>query len=486
MMDGRLPRPAAAQDVPMSRIATAFIVICMVLIAAALGVVLHVVAGLDALHAGLVGLTVFAAMILHHVITMRGPREDDDSAHLTDLSHGVGDLARQVAEFGRRLTAIEHRVVAADIKGQQRVDTMLGEIGELGALVRQLAVAVAEHEDVLSGFGDTPAAVNDDRAGIVAAAPAEQARDEDLDFGFFSPAAAPADNTIGAALTHAIADGRIEIYLQPLVALPQRKVRFYEALARLRGVDGTVFAAERFLPVAEAMGLSGQIDTLVAQRAMQVLRRLIAGNQDIGLICNVAAATLADPAAFAAYRDMLETHRALASALTLEFRHADLRGFGEVERRHLGTLAGYGYRFSIDHVGDLRIKPRDLAERGVRFIKVPATLLLDEAQGIGADIHPADLADLLGRFGIELVAEHIEDERVAVDLLDYEVRLGQGNLFSPPRPLRPERDQSAAVTPAATASRDAARQPATSAAPVRTGTAALLRRAAGGTGTGPR
>ncbi|HRQ33462.1 MAG TPA: hypothetical protein PLM89_10225, partial [Anaerolineales bacterium] len=65
---------------------------------------------------------------------------------------------------GRRLSAIEHRVVAADIKGQQRVETMLGEIGELGTLVRQLAVSVAEHEDVLSGFGSAPAAVNADNS----------------------------------------------------------------------------------------------------------------------------------------------------------------------------------------------------------------------------------------------------------------------------------------------------------------------------------
>src|SRR5690606_31844799 len=112
--------------------------------------------------------------------------------------------------------------------------------------------------------------------------------------------------------------------------------------------------------------------------------------------------------------------------------------------RHLGTLAGYGYRFSVDHVSDLRIKPRDLAERGVRFVKVPAALLLDESQEPSTDIHPADLADLLGRFGIDLIAEHIEGERAVVDLLDYEVRFGQGHLFAPPRPLRP--DQAAAST----------------------------------------
>ncbi len=81
---------------------------------------------------------------------------------------------------------------------------------------------------------------------------------------------------------------------------------------------------------------------------------------------------------------------------------------------------------------------RDLADRGVRFLKVPATLLLDQKQPSSADIHAADLSNLLGRFGIDLVAERIEGERSVVDLLDYDVRFGQGFLFSPPRPLRPE------------------------------------------------
>ncbi len=37
-----------------------------------------------------------------------------------------------------------------------------------------------------------------------------------------------------------------------------------------------------------------------------------------------------------------------------------------------------------------------------------------------------------------MIAERIEGERAVVDLLDYDVRFGQGFLFAPPRPLRPE------------------------------------------------
>jgi cyclic-di-GMP phosphodiesterase TipF (flagellum assembly factor) len=74
---------------------------------------------------------------------------------------------------------------------------------------------------------------------------------------------------------------------------------------------------------------------------------------------------------------------------------------------------------------------------------VAATQLLGEASA-GSDIHAADLSDLLGRYGISLIAERIEAEAQVVDLLEYDVRFGQGYLFSQPRPVRAEAMRGAA------------------------------------------
>jgi cyclic-di-GMP phosphodiesterase TipF (flagellum assembly factor) len=431
----------------MIRISTIFIAICMVLVAASLGLVLYSVAGISGSESAIVALTALTFLILYNAVSMRLRDRTDVGSQIADLSRGTADLARQVAEFGRRLAAVEGKVVSANSAGAERIQTVVGEINELGVLVKQLAASVASHDDMLSsaaapGAMPAPAGKPDKvpqqeqslsaEDTITAAAAVASA----VIAGDTAPSRSQAQ--ILAAVKGAVEENRLDIYLQPMVTLPQRKVRFYEAVTRLRDDKDQILTADDFIGTAEAAGLIGRIDHMVMLRCVQVLRRLMVRNKEVGVFCNVAAATLGNPTTFAQCLDFLEANRALAPSFVLEFKQATFRNLGPTETEHLAALAQRGYRFSIDHVTDLRIEPRELADRGVRFIKVPAALLLDQKRTSTSDIHPSDLSDLLGRFGIDLIAERIEGERAVVDLLDYDVRFGQGFLFAPPRPLRPE------------------------------------------------
>jgi cyclic-di-GMP phosphodiesterase TipF (flagellum assembly factor) len=481
----------------MIRISTIFIAICMVLVAASLGLVLHAVAGFGGTESAIVALTALTFLILYNAVSMRLRDRSDVGGQIADLSRGTADLARQVAEFGRRLAAVEGRVVSANSASSDRIQAVLGEINELGGLVKQLAVSVASHEDLLAqgaaAAAPAPASRHDSEPQLEPAAPAVRAAPvaaaKPAPTAVAAEAASPSRNQpqLLAAVKNAVEENRLDIYLQPMVTLPQRKVRFYEAVTRLRDDKDQILAADDFIATAEAGGLIGKIDHMVMLRCIQVLRRLMVRNKDVGVFCNVSAATLGNPANFAQCLDFLEANRALAPSFVLEFKQAAFRHFGPTEIENLAALSQRGYRFSIDHVTDLRIEPRDLADRGVRFIKVPAALLLDPKQSSTSDIHPSDLSDLLGRFGIDLIAEKIEGERAVVDLLDFDVRFGQGFLFAPPRPLRPE---GASATGGVTATKESSApngssnpvplaSPAAESPMRATGNAALARRAAG-------
>jgi cyclic-di-GMP phosphodiesterase TipF (flagellum assembly factor) len=388
---------------------------------------------------------------------------------------------------------------------ERRVDPLREEIGELGNLVRQLAVSVAAHEELLNP--DTseetapappvrsvapPVVASPPRPAVAAEPPpVVPARAEPVKV---EPAAAPPvrvemkpapkpappkpaapvdDPRLVAAVKEAVESSRIDLHLQPMVTLPQRKVRYYEAMSRLRDRDENVIAAADFVEIAEKHGAMPCIDEAVLLRCVQVLRRLLVRNKDVGLFCNLSGTTLRDTEVFARCLDFLDANRALAPSFVLEIKQSTLRSLGPVESENLAALTQRGYRFSIDNVTDLRFEPRELADRSVRFVKVPAALLLDPTRS--SDIHPSDLSDMFGRFGIDLIAERIEGERAVVDLLDYDVRFGQGFLFSPPRPLRtdaPQPPSTAAARPASTPEAPPAAAPRTQ------GLAALARRQA--------
>jgi cyclic-di-GMP phosphodiesterase TipF (flagellum assembly factor) len=261
-------------------------------------------------------------------------------------------------------------------------------------------------------------------------------------------------DAVVALIRDAIDANRIDLYLQPIVTLPQRKVRYYEAMARLRTADGGTLAPTDFLPYAEGAGLMARIDNLMLFRCVRVVRRLLAKKREVGLFCNISASTLVDPEFFPQFLEFMGANRALAPSLVFEFTQSAVRTMGPIENESLGALNDHGFRFSMDNVTDLRMEPRDLAERGIRFVKVPAALLLNRHSAVAADIHPADLSNLLSRSGIELIAEKIETEGAVIDLLDFDLRYGQGHLFSPPRPVKPEVMQGIADRPEAEAVRE--------------------------------
>src|SRR5215207_4084068 len=100
------------------------------------------------------------------------------------------------------------------------------------------------------------------------------------------------------------------------------------------------------------------------------------------------------------------------------------------------------------------------ADRGVRFVKLPAEMLLAAEAPHGLDVELHDLAAVLSRAGIKLIAERVEREEDVPDLLDLDVPLAQGFVFSPPRPVRAE----VLTSPVAAAAPPVAAAPAQAAA----------------------
>jgi cyclic-di-GMP phosphodiesterase, flagellum assembly factor TipF len=254
---------------------------------------------------------------------------------------------------------------------------------------------------------------------------------------------------VGAAslmdtVRQALAENRVDLYLQPVVNLPQRRTLYYESYSRLRDAGGRVIMPAEYLTVAEPAGLVTAIDNLLLFRCVQIVRRLARQDRKVGIFCNISMSSLADEEFFPQFLELLTANKDLAGALIFEIGQAAFEGRGAIQARNMGKLTELGFRFSVDKVTSLDLDLQDLARSDVKFLKLGAQTLLEELTEIDGrlvlrslpDLAAEDFAALTRRYNVELVAEKVESERQVVDLLDLNLGLAQGHLFGEPRAIK--------------------------------------------------
>jgi cyclic-di-GMP phosphodiesterase TipF (flagellum assembly factor) len=352
------------------------------------------------------------------------------------LARSVGELNVRLAAARVKLDNLQIRVDSeplreADIAPTRtRLSELTAEVGLLGGLLRDVAATVADQ----ARQAETIAA----RAPEAAPGPAPDmtatpgpAVDEAL---------RRRDAEKASAILSAFAGDGLELHLQPVATLPQRRTVGYEALARLRLADGQLLTPAEFIAPILNAGQGAALDAQVITRALGVAGRLLSRPGETFVGINLSDATWEDARALSALLRVLERYRAEAARLVVDVPQRIYRTLDPARLGVMGALGAMGLRFALDHVADLRLDPPSLADRGVRLVKVSPGLLLEppgHAAG-GIDIAPDDLASLLRRSGIELIGERVETDRQVADLLELDVRLAQGLAISPPRLLRPE------------------------------------------------
>ncbi|GAB4532039.1 MAG: hypothetical protein Kow00133_20530 [Amphiplicatus sp.] len=232
----------------------------------------------------------------------------------------------------------------------------------------------------------------------------------------------------------AIENGRLELYLQPIVSLPQRKIRYYEAFSRLRDRDGSILKPTDYLEAAERANKIGVIDNMILLRCVQAFRRLRDQDSQFAVFCNLSPATLFDVDFFNHFTDYLEINGDLAPRLIFEFTYPAVQMMHPRFEENLRAIARRGFAFSVDHVHTLDLDWESLRRRNFRYAKAPSALLMAADAGQEAAAKLRTLRKRLADAGIDLIAEKVEYEGCMPEILALGIDYGQGNLFGAPRP----------------------------------------------------
>lgn len=444
----------------MNRSSSTMILIAMSVIAASAAVVLYFQFGLSGGSALLIGIGLMLTLATLQQPMERRRERTWVEGRLAEIAAVAGDGEAELEKIASRLNRLEQALPG---RVREQTGELAAEVEVVGELLRQVTETLAELESTVEGrldgintrFGALERHVREgrDTEDAFGRRPRRASSDDYSDEGrrgrpgegrdtlaasmknalFVSDA----DPAFEREVEHLIRDEQIELHLQPVVTLPQRLVRSYEVLTRLKGASGLIPAAE-FIPVAEKSRLIAKLDTYQVIRSFQILKRLTQRNSDVGLFVNLSAESLASSAFFREFQGFLGQNRAMAELVQFEFRQEALSEMGPLEIESLRAVADLGFHFSLDNVTDLRVDFRRWSDLGFRSIKVAADRLLGRAPLVTGDIHVEDMAGHLQRQGLTLIVDRVEQEAQVIDLLDYGLAFGQGNLFSSPRQVRPE------------------------------------------------
>jgi len=253
------------------------------------------------------------------------------------------------------------------------------------------------------------------------------------------PAAAPTtppskmnDREVMGVLEDAVRADRIEVFLQPIVSLPQRKLRFYEMFTRIRTPDGGYLTPERFVRLAEEGGMITHVDNLQLLRCIQMIRDTEKRNSTLRFFCNISSNTLRDKGFMTELVQFLGQNSQLAPKLIFELAQEDLATMSADLVPVLDGLGRLGCRFSMDRIYSLEFPLAALTARKIRTVKVDSDVLLAEFQRAGGDMHLREIKNQLDRNGIDLIVSKIESEAQLRELLDLNIDFGQGYLFGEP------------------------------------------------------
>lgn len=236
------------------------------------------------------------------------------------------------------------------------------------------------------------------------------------------------------AVREALRHDQVDLYLQPIVSLPQRKVRYYECYSRIRTGADSVIMPEQFIGLTAREGLLGAIDNILLFRCVQLVRRAQKRRHNVGFFCNISAHTMGDRAFFADFSEFIAANAELASHLVFELNQDDVANRWDEVAPFLMRLARQGFTFSLDRVTNLDLDVAELTRRHFRFVKIDVAGLLARARQDATSI--ASLKRSLDRAGIDLIVEKIEDEADLIEALDFQIDFGQGYLFGGPQKSR--------------------------------------------------
>lgn len=235
-------------------------------------------------------------------------------------------------------------------------------------------------------------------------------------------------------LRKALAGDELQLYLQPIAKLEERRFVMAEVLVRLREEETKLLPPGEFLPVFEQYGMMPALDRWVVSRLVQrIARGSLKGFRQFSV--NVASATLQDLSFPGYVAQTLRQFGVPAEALCFEIDEVDVLGRLNAAVRFGTAVRALGCRVAIDGFGRRAATFAPLKTLRVDFIKVDGSITRRLLSANTALNKLRAIVRVAQTIRVGVIAEFVEEAEVLARLIGLGVEYAQGFGIARPAPI---------------------------------------------------
>lgn len=240
-------------------------------------------------------------------------------------------------------------------------------------------------------------------------------------------------------LAEALATGRVEVLLDPILDFDSSRPKHFEIFVRLRDEAGKILNTDTIGRDLQGTGMLSRLDGARVAHASQIAMRFAGSGRAAQVFSTVSGEALTANKFLDGVAHAYRERDSFAGQLVMTFSQDDVRGFGAREWQTLAEFARLGFRYGIADVDSLDMDFEALREKGFDFVKLDADVFL---RGLPAGndvfIPASDICKHMARLGLSVIVGHIEDREVADKVFGFGVLLGQGTLFGGAKAVKRE------------------------------------------------
>lgn len=235
-------------------------------------------------------------------------------------------------------------------------------------------------------------------------------------------------------LRHAIDRGELFLHYQPKALADTGAVCGVEALARWQHPTRGLVRPDEFIPIAEENGLIEPLTRYVIDAALRQCRAWSDAGWEVPVSVNVGAACLHHTEFPGDVADLIKRHGLPARLLTLEITESAIISDPDRAVEVLRGLTELGVRLSIDDFGTGYSSISYLRSMRVHEMKLDRSFVTHMCTDAGDSAIVHALVALARNFGLQAVAEGVEDQDTWTALAEAGCDVVQGYFLSEPLP----------------------------------------------------